>query len=73
MNTQLSSSHMIQYCDELKTRLTPEESRDTWVTGLVSFSVIKNGEEGLEIKARVFFEENGALTEDSATGSAALG
>lgn len=72
-NIQLSSSHMRQYCDELKTSITPEESRDTWVTGLVSFAVIKNSEEGLEIKARVFFEENGVLTEDSATGSAALG
>lgn len=64
---------MKQYCDDLKTHLTPEESRDTWTTGLVAFAVIRNGEEGLEIKARVFFEENGVLTEDSATGSAALG
>jgi predicted PhzF superfamily epimerase YddE/YHI9 len=64
---------MKQYCDELRTRITPEESRDTWVTGLVTFAVVRHSEEGAEIKARVFFEENGALTEDSATGSAALG
>lgn len=73
INTQLSSSHLKQYCDELRTRITSEESRDTWITGLVSFAVIGNSEEGITIKARVFFEENGVLTEDSATGSAALG
>jgi predicted PhzF superfamily epimerase YddE/YHI9 len=73
INAQMSSSHLKQYCDELKTQITPEEGRDMRENGLVSFAVIKNSEEGLEIKARVFYDEHGVLVEDSATGSAALG
>lgn len=72
-NSKVSSSHLQSYSDELRGLITAEEARDTWVTGLVAFAVIGNTEEGLEIKARVFFIENDILTEDSATGSAALG
>lgn len=73
INAKISSSHMQEYTDELRGLITKEEARDTWITGLVTFAVLGNTEEGLEIKARVFFIENGVLTEDSATGSAALG
>lgn len=73
VNSKVSSSHLQAYSDELKSLIMSEEARDTWVTGLVAFAPAGNTEEGLEIKARVFFMENDVLTEDSATGSAALG
>lgn len=53
----------------------PEAERQTpWVEGLVLFATSReSGAEGLKVRARVFFTEELVLTEDSATGSAALG
>lgn len=45
-----------------------------WIHGIVAFTVEEKGEgQDLAVRARVFFSEDGVLTEDSATGSAALG
>ena len=50
------------------------KAQDHWIHGLV---ILTTGDQGkgnhLSIRARVFFSEDGALTEDIATGSAALG
>lgn len=73
-NIQISSVHLQEYSDKLRELVNEEEKKDKWITGIVAFAIAGNdNEQGVTVKARVFFVENGILTEDSATGSAALG
>jgi predicted PhzF superfamily epimerase YddE/YHI9 len=73
VQTRASVSHLKSYCNGLHANLGGEDAREPWLTGLVAFAVVGQQDGQVQIKARVFFDENGTLIEDSATGSAALG
>lgn len=70
-NAKVAADKLEAWSYALKDSLNEEGH---WIHGIVAFTIDDKGkDQDLAIRARVFFSEDGALTEDSATGSAALG
>lgn len=73
VNAKISCADMTEWCKEVYGSLSSEEAVAPLLSGIVTFAVQGHESGKVVIKARVYFEEYDVLTEDSATGSAALG
>lgn len=73
-SVKVAGDKLAAWSKELSSSVAEAERQKPWVEGLVLFSTGRGSDaDGLKVRARVFFTEDSVLTEDSATGSAALG
>ena len=73
-SVKVAGDKLAAWSKKLSSCVPETERQKPWVEGLVLFSTSRGVDaEGLKVRARVFFTEDSVLTEDSATGSAALG
>lgn len=58
--------------EEVQAHLPSQFGQDTLPASCAAFSIVDSSSDELRIEARIFFNANGVMTEDPATGSAAL-